>query len=251
MLKAFIDDSGSGGDSPWFVLAGYVSTIEAWDAFDEPWRAALAEHGLDYFKASELPDGKETSQFLNVLISVIGKYALRAIYVRLQQRDFDEIIKPYVPEMWQDPYYFLFSGYLSAAVSAEKHGGIGRSTEFYFDKGAKKQQKRADKLYRQCVDLYHGMVEDVTFKDEKVFLPLQAADLLAWQVRRRFSCDWESPRPQFESALNCPSEKPFNHTITREHLRELGVAMDQHAMLDWAIMGGLERHRKWKRPPGV
>jgi len=25
-LKAFIDDSGSGGDSPWFVLAGYLGT---------------------------------------------------------------------------------------------------------------------------------------------------------------------------------------------------------------------------------
>ena len=23
-LKAFIDDSGSGGDSPWYVLAGYI-----------------------------------------------------------------------------------------------------------------------------------------------------------------------------------------------------------------------------------
>jgi hypothetical protein len=35
-LRAFIDDSGSGGDSPWFVLAGYLGTVEAWEAFDEP-----------------------------------------------------------------------------------------------------------------------------------------------------------------------------------------------------------------------
>jgi hypothetical protein len=251
MLKAFIDDSGSGGDSPWFVLAGYIGTIEAWDTFDEPWRAALADHGLDYFKASALPDGEETFKFLDFLISIIGKHALRAIYVRLQQRDFDEIIRPYVPEMWQDPYYFLFSGYLSAGVFTEKHGGIGRSTEFYFDKGDKRQQKRADKLYRQSVELYHDMVENVSFKDEKAFLPLQAADLLAWQVRRRFSCSWEPPRPQFESALNCPSEKPFNHTITREHLRELGQTMDHNAMLNWALMGYPERLRKWKRPKGV
>jgi len=251
MLKAFIDDSGSGGDSPWFVLAGYVGTIEAWDAFDEPWLATLKDHGLEYFKASDLPDGEETAQLLDALISVIGKHALRAIYVRLQQRDYDEIIKPYVPDMWQDPYYFLFSGYLSAAVHTEKHGGIGRSTEFYFDSGNKKQEKRADKLYRQCVNLYSDMVEDVKFKDEKIFLPLQAADLLAWQVRRRFSCDWESPRPQFESGLNCPPGKPYSHTITREHLRQLGEAMDQNAMLNWALMGYPEHLRKWRRPKGV
>lgn len=41
MLRAFIDDSGSGGDSPWFVLAGYVGTVGyqlvvapgTWDVF--------------------------------------------------------------------------------------------------------------------------------------------------------------------------------------------------------------------------
>ena len=37
MLKAFIDDSGSAGDSPWFVLAGYIGTVEEeWDRFDPP-----------------------------------------------------------------------------------------------------------------------------------------------------------------------------------------------------------------------
>src|SRR5258708_28149860 len=114
MLRAFIDDSGSGGDSPWFVLAGYVGTVEAWDAFDEPWHAALVGQGLDYFKASKLPDGEDAFRFLDALISIIGKHALRAIHVRLKQGDYDEIIKPYVPEMWQDPYYCLFIGYLSS-----------------------------------------------------------------------------------------------------------------------------------------
>jgi hypothetical protein len=41
MLKAFIDDSGSGGDSPWFVLAGFASTVERWAEFDVPWMAGL------------------------------------------------------------------------------------------------------------------------------------------------------------------------------------------------------------------
>jgi hypothetical protein len=62
------------------------------------------------------------------------------------------------------------------------------------------------------------MVEDVSFKDEKIFLPLQAADLLAWQIRRRYSVE-EPPRPQFTTALNCPKEKPYEHIMTREHWR--------------------------------
>jgi hypothetical protein len=63
VLKAFVDDSGSGGDSTWYVLAGYVGTVEGWDSFDDQWRSVLQqEPSINYFKASEAeslrPDGQ-------------------------------------------------------------------------------------------------------------------------------------------------------------------------------------------------
>jgi hypothetical protein len=42
------------GDSRCFVLAGYVSTVDKWDAFDALWIDALNTHPrIEYFKASE------------------------------------------------------------------------------------------------------------------------------------------------------------------------------------------------------
>lgn len=260
MLRAFIDDSGSGGDSPWFVLAGYVGTAESWDTFDSPWRAVLdGPPKLTYFKSSEAeslrPDGQwagvtqvDRNQCIDSLIGVISKHALRSIYVRLRQSDYDEVIKPYVPPMWRNAYYFLFVGFLVAGVSTEKYGGVGRHVEFFFDSN-QEVEKPSRKLYGQIAALpeFAGMIEDIQYKDEKILLPLQAADLLAWQVRRRFSVV-EPPRPQFERALNCAAQKPFTHTITRDHLEQLGEAMDQHAMQRWAAMGYPEQLRKWRRP---
>jgi Protein of unknown function (DUF3800) len=67
MLKAFIDDSGSGGDSPWFVLAGYVGTVEAWDAFEQSWRTVLdVSPKLEYFKASEAESLREDGQWAGI-----------------------------------------------------------------------------------------------------------------------------------------------------------------------------------------
>jgi hypothetical protein len=112
-LRAFIDDSGSGGDSPWFVLAGYVGTVEDWDAFNEQWRTVLdGPPKLEYFKASEAeslrPDGQwagiskdQRNDRLDSLIRIVGKHALRALYVRLKQGDYDELIKPYIPPEWR------------------------------------------------------------------------------------------------------------------------------------------------------
>jgi hypothetical protein len=102
IMKAFIDDSGSGGDSPWYVLAGYVGTVAAWDAFDGPWRDVLAgPPKLEYFKASEAErlgrDGSqgqwaavsedERNARINSFIGVIGKSATRAFHVRTRQQD--------------------------------------------------------------------------------------------------------------------------------------------------------------------
>jgi len=53
VLKAFIDDSGSGSDSPWYVLAGYLGTVEGWDSFDGQWEQVLHEPPrIEYFKSS-------------------------------------------------------------------------------------------------------------------------------------------------------------------------------------------------------
>jgi hypothetical protein len=261
MLKAFVDDSGSGGDSPWYVLAGYVGTVESWDAFDGPWREVLnGPPKLEYFKASEAEslraDGQwagitkdERNQRLDAFIKVVGSHALRAIYVQVKQQDYNEIIKPYVPPEWDHAYYFLFTGIIAGVTSIEKYAGISRPVEFFFDSTDKQLKKRSKMLYGQVDDLpqFGHRVINIHYEDEKEFLPLQAADLLAWQIRRRF-CVQEEPRPQCDSALACTPEPPFHHTITRDELDRLGRTMDENAMMKWALMGLPEHRRPWRRP---
>jgi hypothetical protein len=228
ILRSFVDDSGSGGDSPWFVLAGYIGTVEQWDAFDEPWRRVLdGPPKLDYFKSSEAEslraDGQwagitkdQRNQRITSLIEVIGQHTLRSMYVRVRQQDYDEVIKPYVPPEWDNAYYFLFTGIIAAGTSVEKYTGSSRPVEFFFDNTNRHEKKQSRVLYGQMAERpqLSTRVVNVHYEDEKEFLPLQAADLLAWQVRRRLCVDYEDPRPQFESALNCPPEKPFTHTLT-------------------------------------
>ena len=54
MLTAFIDDSGSEGQGPVFVLAGHLSRTEVWSAFATRWQQVLDEaQSLPYFKMKE------------------------------------------------------------------------------------------------------------------------------------------------------------------------------------------------------
>lgn len=262
VMKAFIDDSGSGSDSPWYVLAGYVGTVEAWDLFGATWLEVLnGPPKLEYFKASEAeslrPDGQwagvtkeQRNTRLNALIDVIGKFATRAFYVRTMQKDYDEIIKPYVPPRWDNAYFFLFIGCIAAATSLEKYTGAGNPIDFVFDTADKKRIVNPSLLlYDQVssISQFSGRITNVHYEDEKIFLPLQAADLLAWQIRRRY-CAEEENRPQFEMALNAPPQLPYSAIVTRDDLKRYGETMDNTARTTWALQGLPENMRPWRRP---
>jgi hypothetical protein len=103
MLKAFVDDSGSGGDSTWFVLAGYVATVEQWDSFDVRWLDTLhTSPRIAYFKASEAESLKgqflgftadERNKKIDSLLDVIEGSVSWPICARLRQENYNASIK--------------------------------------------------------------------------------------------------------------------------------------------------------------
>jgi hypothetical protein len=166
----------------------------------------------------------------------------------MPQSDFDQIIKPYVPPQWDNPYYYLFPSFMAAASSLEKHGGRNRPIEFIFD-SSERFEKPSLRLYHHLPSIHElfGNITNVHYEDEKLFLPLQAADLLAWQIRRRFCVTSEPPRPQFEKAINNPRLPPFLKALTREDLELLGQRMEDDAKQKWRELGLPEDARPWKR----
>jgi hypothetical protein len=261
VLRAFIDDSGSGGDSPWYVLAGYVGTVSGWELFDERWQRVLAaDPAIEYFKASEAeslrPDGQwrgvskqQRDAKINDLIQVVASCADRAFHVRVRQKDHDEVIKPFVPPEWDNPYYGLFQGCVSSVVANERYSGEGRPVEFVFDSN-ERLEKPSLRLYDRVkdIDSLTGRIINIHYQSEKDFLPLQAADLLAWQVRRRLCVPNERPRAHYERALYRLPQNPLENVLTREDLERYSRIMDDDARRRWAETGLPEAMRPWKRP---
>ncbi|HMF74567.1 MAG TPA: DUF3800 domain-containing protein [Bryobacteraceae bacterium] len=106
------------------------------------------------------------------------------------------------------------------------------------------------RLYRHLPaihELFENII-NVHYEDEKRFLPLQAADLLAWQIRRRFCVTTELPRRQFEEAIHSPRLPPFLKALTREDLEIAGKRMDDDAKKKWSECGLPENARPCRRP---
>ncbi len=229
MLKGFIDDSGSGGDSKWYVLAGYIGTVEGWDQFDQMWLDVLHEHPrAESFKAASAESLKgpfagftveQRNEKIDRLIKVIGKCSRRAVCARMRQSDYNEIVKGKVPPLFDSPYYFLFPTVMGAAVNIERIDGRTESIDFVFDSDDT-HEKGVKRLLPSVSGMqsFHGCVANIIRRDDKEFLPLQAADLVAWQIRRFLCVTTEPKRSHFDAAQNCPPEPPHSFIMDRQML---------------------------------
>ncbi|MBS1982928.1 MAG: DUF3800 domain-containing protein [Bdellovibrionales bacterium] len=226
MLKAFVDDSGSGGDSPWVVLAGYVSTVQDWLAFEQDWVCALdTDPRIEYFKHAEAESLK--GQFLgftreardakiDALIKVIQNHVMLSIAARMRISDYNDVFRGWVPRDLDDPYYFLFTGIVLAAAGIERMYGHASPIEFVFD-SSEVYENPSMVFFRHMKHRYdHVSGANVAYRDDKKFVPLQAADLLAWEVRRNF-CSTEPRRRHYDAARQT-LEPPFCHIVTKELL---------------------------------
>ncbi len=232
MVRAFIDDSGSGGDNRYFVLAGYAADLPTWESFANAWKAVLdAPPAIKYFKMSEAESRKgeflgfserERSDKVNALIDVILGHNVFEGSCRLQFAAYEEILKPLFKDLpqWDDPYLYLaiplvtlFASYerrygapqRSAASDAVVLVGGDRSidpVDFVFDTHDKQGIRRAKRAYEQLKahPLYQqaDYIGNIDYRDDKDFLPLQAADLIAWQDRRRLCAVAEGTRVEYE-----------------------------------------------------
>jgi hypothetical protein len=210
VLKAFVDDSGS-GDTKYFVMAGYVGSVSAWECFDERWRFVLdASPKIPYFHAVEAnslrPDSvwagvtkEERDAKIASLIGVIQSLDIQAVYMRMKQSDYNQIFRGKVPDKWDSPYYCLFSSFVSLCgfVLAKEFGSEG-PMEFVFD-NHEKYKKHGQEFYDGSrLLIQEQTAPNIHFRDDKDFPPLQAADLLAWQVRRAFCYPSEGGRHFYE-----------------------------------------------------
>ncbi len=135
------------------------------------------------------------------LVDIVMEMVPRRVSCTISNRDFDVYLRSLpVPERTPniDKPYFLLSQYLMMDL-AIYHGfnGIAHPTDFIFDeqgtigleafKGWKNlKEVAAARASSGGFDFIPYLGSPPIFRDEKQFMPLQAADLYAWHVRRHF-----------------------------------------------------------------
>ena len=232
-LQAFIDESWN---EKFFVLAGFVFTADAALAFSPDWDGALKEAPtIKYFKMNEV-NGKTKGQFAGFsgeerqekllrLARVAGKHAGAYFSVSVPAENFDSILVPALSEEFRFPYLWLFNGLVTAMSSYEFHAKERRLVDFTFDE-QRQFLSKSIVLYERVKMFppfkeHNAVVGRIESGQDHTVLPLQAADMLAGQIRLFLA----SPKPKVPSPClaELKSTVPFayNHVLDTPQLLEM------------------------------
>jgi len=201
MLQGYFDDSGSHDYGGPFVLGGYMLDAEKWCDFSDEWDKQLARSpAIEYLKMTEASERK--GQFagwnplirnckLKELFEVIKTHDLDGFYCWLSWDDWNATIAPQLIPPLRNPYGRLFYKMMDLLHYHSRRIGNTLPIDLDFD-----EQGSAGQLAIALYPLLKSAVpaetaalmgRTPTLLDDKKVLPLQAADMLAWNMRRRLS----------------------------------------------------------------
>lgn len=202
VLQAYIDESHA-NESDVFCMGGHIADINSWQKFSEEWAELLPRFGvLDdsdqyHFKMSEM---YRNNRIDNVppFYRVIERHVLCSLAFSYKKSDLENAKnRIFVPELQIDwgflnnPYEFAFRSLMdmfhSYREQAQEVIPLEEKVDFIFDEHNK--SKMIDKIWDDYMSQrpeetrkYYG--SHPRFKNDKEALPLQAADLWAWWVRK-------------------------------------------------------------------
>jgi hypothetical protein len=215
MFTAYFDDSGTDGNSDIAIAACYVSTKRGWDEFVTAWDAARSDEGFEDFHMSDFmaPPGQEkkpwcdwNNQKKDRVYGRLGKIINRnkriGVAVAIPKAHWDEAPDWIRGHYGYQHYTVAVRMCMTALVKWRVGSMITLPMRYIFDWEMRHEEKRRE--IERILDLItmpqnQGAAEllglepqGYGFEHKEVFKPLQAADILAWQMRSHMRKIWSS-----------------------------------------------------------
>lgn len=232
LAEVYIDESGSHAGSPVLCLAGYIFASGRANEFSQRWAKALDSYRLPFFHMVDCAhgaapfDGLSPEQRIAVekeMIALIREYSEYGFAVSVYERDYDSVIPPGLKAHTGSAYSFCVRQCLTLVKDWLNSSDFKGDVAYYFEAGHARQCEALsilNDIFNERILVNHYQHAAHVFADKRKFLPLQAADLLAWQwhTDKKHKMLRQPPRKDFAALLR-PQDKAID--FNRERLEAL------------------------------
>ena len=203
-LRAYCDESVTHDEAPnIFCIAGWVAHASEWRDFDKEWKRALKRESLTEFKASQCAGGggeykgrsrADRERLWKRFASILRAMRTVGFGTIVDLDAYDQlatVFKAKRQPKFHDPYYLAFQQQIETmALRMAKMRRMERLSGYFDQMSESKADARAKLLYDQLklsrkLTFVEGL-GSLTLDDSKHSPGIQAADLLAFEVRRYF-----------------------------------------------------------------
>jgi hypothetical protein len=270
-MLTFVFDASGDDNTQFLTMAGFASSANDWDDFSLAWKNRLERDGIEYFRTVDFNacrgpfkhwhdrEDRETlqRQLSSDLMEIIKTHVYRKVSCTIINKEFQEMDEEFREQ-------FSLCAYSLAGRTCEKYArkwileDWRRSPDMpialIFEAGDKGYGKLQEKLVRDMGHLPPNFrLKKDTLRDdgmvERGFIPLQAADWLAWEINRA-ARDLYEGKASTEHDLRWPMQQflrwPFGFmgTYTPQNLKEMesGFVL-QETIDEWATAAGLAKKR--------
>lgn len=215
VLAGYADDSGSDGirtekdgsaSGNIFLLAGFVASAERWEEFSDRFEDICNEspqmpdfHMAEAWRIKgryKWRDEAQRDSRIRPLIELIKESAQYRVESVLAWPNYLRIVKGQVSPEIDNPYFLLFYNVILSIANCMDKADLEGTVDWVFDEQGKVGAAANNWYYfiRESVNenIRKRMGSTPIFRHDENVLPLKAADIYAWQVRRHL--DIEQPR---------------------------------------------------------
>ena len=214
LLKTYLDDSGKSDDPSESItcIAGAIAPLQAWEDLEREWKEVLRQFNVPYLHMKEYAHSAPASpfekwkgdedtrrSFLSVLMDIMEPHVLGLIGTTVPNEDFRRLTSAQQQQM-RNPFFMCFQQtILAAGVNAfAEFKRVGQSLEIpesNLPEGEKMEVvfSKQDE-FRHISDAFHyamqermtigPMLGSLSWASYKDVIPLQVADLVAYEVKR-------------------------------------------------------------------
>jgi hypothetical protein len=211
VFRAFLDESGTHDGSPVLTVAGYLARPAAWRKWVPTWRRTLSPikvfHSTDcngFHREWEGWSREDRDAKVAQLLPLIPDPDLAGLAIGVVVRDLEKALeeRPHLRPYWDgDVYGACLQWWIHSLIDLMNRRGAREPVAIVHEQNDFAAQAMRAFNYVKAHHDPHNLLVSFSFGSKDQFVPLQAADILAYDVGKKLLNIDGKPRRSFEALM--------------------------------------------------